>query len=142
MFHYLEDIILYDGKCTLCNGLTRFIIRNDRRSKFILHSLSSDQSVRHLGTIGITNYKPDSIVLIKGNNAYFKSDAILLILKKMGGIYSLFYLFTIIPKPVRNLLYDIVASYRHKLFKNHKSCKIPKTRQSSLHRISTPTFNH
>jgi predicted DCC family thiol-disulfide oxidoreductase YuxK len=67
----------------------------------------------------------DSIVLIVENEIFFESDAVLYILKNLGGIWNLFSVFKIVPKKFRDLLYKFIAVRRHKIFGRRNECMIP-----------------
>lgn len=69
--------------------------------------------------------KRNSVVYQDGNFFYIRSDAVLEILKKTGGIWKLFYAFKIIPKPARDWLYELIAKNRYSLFGKSDSCIIP-----------------
>ena len=109
-------IILFDGICNLCNNYVNFIIKRDKRNQFRFATLQSD-----IGKDLITKYqidisKTDSIILIKNEKAYIKSTAALNIARDLKGAYPLFYGCMIIPKFIRNRVYDIVAKNRYTWF--------------------------
>ena len=70
--------------------------------------------------------KADSIILIDNQKAYFKSAAILRIVKHLGGLYPLLYMFVIIPPVMRNFVYDVIAKNRYKWFGKNDACGVNK----------------
>jgi len=69
--------------------------------------------------------KTDSIVLIKNSKAFIKTAAALEIAKDLSGLWPLFYLFKIVPSPIRNYFYDFFGKRRYKLFGKKDACMIP-----------------
>lgn len=119
-----KSIILFDGVCNLCNKSVQFIIKHDHKKQFLFVSLQSDAAVKLLLQLNGKNSKLNSIVVTDGDFIYKKSNAILYIFKKLGGFWKLFYFFKIIPKGIRDYLYDFVAKYRYKWFGKREICDI------------------
>ncbi len=119
-------IVLFDGVCNLCNSAVQTIIKYDKKNKFVFASLQSEIGKHLLSERGINTETTDSIVLIIPNEAYFiKSDAALEIAKKLSGIFQLFGVFKLLPKGLRDQLYDFIAKNRYKLFGQKAQCMIP-----------------
>lgn len=129
----LKNIIYFDGVCILCNWAIRFIIRYDKKEVFRFSSLQSDFSKKQLLYMNGQGIKINSVVYQDGNHFYTRSDAVLEILKKIGGIWKLFYAFKIIPKSARDWLYELIAKNRYFLFGKRNSCMIPPT--AIIHRF-------
>jgi len=66
----------------------------------------------------------NSIVLIENGKAYIKSTAVLRICRNLHGMWRFLYLFTILPKRVLDLFYDIIAKNRYRWFGKKTHCKI------------------
>ncbi len=120
-----KNILLFDGVCNLCNGLVLFIIRRDKKNKFTFASLQSDGGRQQLNRVGLDNFELKSLILIIAGKYYVKSTAVLKLLKELGGIWSIFYLFMIIPRPIRDFVYDLIARSRYKMFGKREVCMIP-----------------
>ena len=67
----------------------------------------------------------DSIILIKNDISFTKSDAVLEIVKDLSGYWFLFGLFKIVPKFIRDYFYDFISKNRYRFFGNKDSCMIP-----------------
>ncbi|MDP4251230.1 MAG: thiol-disulfide oxidoreductase DCC family protein [Bacteroidota bacterium] len=120
-----ENIILFDGVCNLCNGLVRFIIKRDAGGKFKFASLQSEIGQQWLRTVGLPVNEFESFVLIRGDEYYLKSTGALKMLRELDGIWRTFYIFILVPRPVRDFLYDMVAKSRYKIFGKRDTCMIP-----------------
>jgi predicted DCC family thiol-disulfide oxidoreductase YuxK len=117
-----ENIVLFDGYCNLCSRLVNFIIRRSKKTKFLLVSLQSANGQSLLKKFGLPGDDFDSVVYIRGDKFYLKSSAILHILKELGGLWKLFFIFIIIPGFIRDFIYNIIAKTRYRIFGRHDSC--------------------
>jgi predicted DCC family thiol-disulfide oxidoreductase YuxK len=118
-------IILFDGVCNLCNNMVRFIIKRDPFAKFKFTALQSDQGLQILKQFEFQSDKSDFIIYIRGEKCFVKSTAILYILKDLGGIWMLYFLFILIPVFIRDFFYNILARKRYQLFGRQKNCIVP-----------------
>lgn len=119
----VRQLVLFDGICNFCNSSINFIIQKDKHKKFKFATLQSKTGQYLLQKHQIKDV--DSVILVAGEKAYVKSDAVLKIGKSLGGIYRLAYVFILIPKPLRNFLYDFIAKNRYKWFGQKNECMIP-----------------
>lgn len=119
--------ILFDGVCNLCNASVNFIIDWDRHNVFRFAALQSESGQRLLNqhNIVIPENDYDSLLLIKGNTVYKKSTAALNIARELTGLWPLFYVFIVLPAPVRDVFYTLIARNRYKLFGKSDSCRLP-----------------
>jgi len=118
-------ILLFDGICKLCNRLVIFVIRRDKDAKIKFTPLQSASGMSLLKKTGLSVHDINSIVFIEGENLFLKSSAVLHIFKALGGGWRLFYGFIIIPKFIRDFLYNIVARHRYRIFGKRETCMIP-----------------
>ncbi|REE81657.1 putative DCC family thiol-disulfide oxidoreductase YuxK [Lutibacter oceani] len=120
-----ESIILFDGVCNLCNASVNFIIKHDKKAHFKFASLQSDAAKEILLQYNSKKIKLDSIILIEEEAIYEKSTAALKISRKLTGGFKLLYIFIIIPKFIRDWVYNYIAKNRYKWFGKKESCMIP-----------------
>ena len=120
-----QPLLLFDGVCNLCNSSVQFVLNKDKQNKFTFASLQSDAAKEILLQFGETNLNLDSIILITDAKIYSKSSAILKVSKLIGGFYSLSIIFYIIPKFIRDKMYDFVAKNRYKWYGKRESCMVP-----------------
>ena len=119
-----HPILLFDGVCNYCNRWVNFIIRHDEKKKFRFAALQSETGKKILKQYNISE-KEESVVLIYLDKVYLKSSAGLHILYHLGGIYSLAFVFIIIPAYIRDFYYDIIARNRYKWWGKRNECMIP-----------------
>jgi predicted DCC family thiol-disulfide oxidoreductase YuxK len=119
----MSAIILFDGVCNFCNGSVNFIIGRDKKNLYKFAPLQSEIGQKYIEKFNLSNI--DSVVLIEDEKAYTHSTAALKIAKGLGGFWSLFYAFIIIPRPIRDFFYKLFARYRYKLFGKQDVCMMP-----------------
>lgn len=124
-----RSIVLFDGVCNLCNNTVDRIIRNDKHDRFLFCALQSEKGKNLLAQFHIDPSQTDSIVLIEGRTAYIRSDAALHISKKMSGLYPLLQAGYILPKFIRDGLYNWIAKNRYRWFGKKETCRIPTAKE-------------
>ncbi len=120
-----HKIILFDGVCNLCNASVNFVIQQDKKDVFRFAALQSEVGKKYVSEFNIDPLDTDSIILINDDNFYVKSTAALYISKSLSGLYPLLFGFIIVPKFIRNWVYDYVAKNRYKWYGKKESCMIP-----------------
>ena len=118
-------ILLFDGLCNLCNSSVNFILKRDKHAKFKFASLQSEIGKELCKQYNIDTNIVDSIILIKNDKVSIKSSAILEILKDMPIGWRLLLIGIILPKFIRDWLYDVIAKYRYRIFGKKDECPIP-----------------
>ncbi len=120
-----EKVLLFDGYCNLCNGISRFVIKADKKKKFKLASLQSESAQILLKRFDLPIEDFRTFVLIIGDKYFLKSTAGLMVAKVLGGFWKLFYVFILIPRPFRDFVYNIIAKNRYKIFGKRDTCAVP-----------------
>lgn len=120
-------LILFDGVCNLCNGAVNFIIKRDKNNIFLFAALQEEVGKHMIRKYRVDTSKVDSILTLSSTtqNLEFKSDAALSISKHLGFPYSLLPVFKIVPKFLRDGVYDIIAKNRYRWFGKQEVCMIP-----------------
>lgn len=118
-------IVLFDGVCNFCNGAVNWVIERDTADYFKFAALQSSAGAELTEQYSIDRLETDSVVLIENEKVYTYSTAALRIARKLNGIWSWTYIFIVIPKPVRDILYKLFAKYRYSLFGKREQCMLP-----------------
>lgn len=118
-----KHIILFDGECNFCSFWVKYVIKRDREDLFRFASLQSQKGKEFLREYNLM-LDLSTVVLIKEGKAKTKSNAALAIFYMQGGLYSVGIIFLIVPKIIRDVLYDWIAKNRKKILKN-ESCIFP-----------------
>ena len=118
-----KQIVFFDGVCNLCNSSVQFIIKNDKKQKFLFASLQSDFADENLSPEYTKSLH--SIVLKKGSQVKTKSSAVLRIARGLPGLWPLVSIFLLVPKFIRDFFYDLVAKNRYRWFGKKDHCMLP-----------------
>jgi len=120
----VQSIIYYDGLCNLCDGLVRFVVKRDRRKRFRFAPLQGETARARLSDrFELEEMK--TIVLEDPKRFRLRSDAALAIITGLGKGWRLAALLRIIPRPVRDWVYDWVARKRFQWYGRRDACRIP-----------------
>lgn len=119
-----HEIILFDGACNLCDKSVQFIIKWDPQGHYKFASLQSDAGQKILQAYRIPE-NINSFILIEGDRYFIKSTAALRVCRNLEGLWKLMYVFLIVPRPIRDFFYNVVAQNRYKWFGEKDSCMLP-----------------
>jgi predicted DCC family thiol-disulfide oxidoreductase YuxK len=120
-----HPILLFDGVCNLCNSTVQFVIRQDKHAVFRFASLQSDIGQALLHEHKVTENNLNSVILIYGGRYYAYSNAVLEMLRLLGGFWQMAYVFKMIPTFLRDPIYRFVAANRYRWFGKQESCWLP-----------------
>ena len=128
-----NPIVLYDGVCGLCNRAVQFPLKRDRHDRLRFASLQSDFAAALLKRHGVDHQDLDTVYVVlnrgEANEALLaKSDAFLQLAGVIGGVWSIASCGKIIPRPIRNWLYDFVARHRYQVIGKYEACMLPDPR--------------
>ena len=132
-----DPIILYDGVCGLCNRLVQFLLRHDKHGRLRFASLQSDFAAKVLNRHGIDAKDLDTLHVVEHydepvERVLQRSDAILRAGRELGGMWSvLATLGKVVPRPLRDLFYRLVARNRYRMFGKYETCMLPDPNQRS-----------
>lgn len=122
----VDPIVLFDGVCNLCAWAVRFIIGRDPAGRFRFASLQSAAGRELLAHHGLpAPAEPDSVVLIEGGRAYLRSDAALRIARGLRPPWPLVYAAVVVPRPIRDWAYNLIARNRYRWFGRQEACWLP-----------------
>jgi predicted DCC family thiol-disulfide oxidoreductase YuxK len=118
-------VILFDGVCNLCNGLVSFVIARDPAGRFQFAALQSDAARQLLGALTTIAPLPDSLVLVEDGRVFTRSAAALRVARGLRFPWPLAYGLVVVPRPLRDWVYDLVARNRYRWFGRRDLCLIP-----------------
>lgn len=119
-----NKIIVYDGICNLCNHAVSFIMKHDKKREFVFKSFQSAEGKKiiesnHIKTAGSV---PDTLYYFENGKVYVKSTAIIKICQHLGGLWKILLILFIIPKILRDKIYDLISGNRYRIFGVTGSC--------------------
>lgn len=147
-----HGLIFFDGICNLCNHTVQFIINRDQQDYFRFAALQSDVAKDQLTLLNdgkqkiaahesnqqvlkpqanqekdvvSDQHELNTIVLLEGGKAYYRSTAALRITKRLGGLWPMLYGLIIIPPFIRDFFYQLISKNRYRIWGRQESCMIP-----------------
>ncbi len=120
-----ERVIVFDGVCNWCNFWVNFTITRDPSGTFKFGMLQSEPGQELLKRLGLSTDDFETFLLLDHGRAFTKSTAILHIARHLSGCWPLFYLCKMIPRPLRDFIYDRVARNRYRLMGKSTVCRVP-----------------
>ena len=123
------NLVLYDGVCGLCNKLVRFLLRADRRALLCFAPLQGPTAARLAERHGFALDVKTMVYVrhfgLKDERAYLRSDAVLRVLGDVGGVWWLLSGLRVVPRVLRDPVYEFVARNRYRWFGKYDSCPLP-----------------
>lgn len=120
-----HHIILFDGVCNFCNFWVNFIMNRDKNDIYKFAAMQSEFGQKLLQEFKLNASDFDSFVLIVNDKHFTKSTAALKISKNLKSIVKLLYALIILPEPIRDFFYDLIAKNRYKFFGFRDECRVP-----------------
>jgi predicted DCC family thiol-disulfide oxidoreductase YuxK len=117
-----DDVILYDGVCVFCSRWVGFVAARDVQQRVRFTAIQSGYGTRLAQAFGIDPEDPDTNAVIHGGVAYFKSDAALTVLSNLPRWGRAL---RVVPKPLRDAVYNLVARNRYRIFGKYEECFVP-----------------
>ena len=118
-------MILFDGVCNFCNAIVNFIIRQDKKNVFLFAALQSAAGEELLKQYKIDWKANDSFVVIENGKAYQKSEAALRLYNRLPWYWKWTQVFWIVPKFIRDAVYNLIAKNRYSWFGKKEECVVP-----------------
>lgn len=109
----LNQTILFDGTCRLCQGFVEFVKKQDTGDRFHFSELQSKIAQDLIKENTATEIDLTSVLLVNRNAVLRESDAVLQIFRNLGGLWRLCYFFFVIPKSIRDAVYRFIAARRY-----------------------------
>ncbi len=120
-----KSIILFDGVCNFCNAGINFIIRQDKKKIFRFAALQSRAGQQLAEEHNLPKKDFDSFILIENGKVYNRSTAGVKVYNKLPWYWKWTQVFWIVPKFIRDGVYDFIARNRYKWFGKKEVCMIP-----------------
>ena len=138
-----QTVVFYDGVCGLCDRLVQFLLRRDRRRALRFATLQGELARRTLPAHGVDPSNLDSVVVLTNwdeskppppprgygetrQQALTRSRAVLHTLRELGGGWRLLaQIAGVVPDPLADIVYKLVARSRYRIFGRFDRCQLP-----------------
>jgi len=130
------DVLFIDSECLLCRGIASYLFIFDRQNRLKFAPLLGETAAEAMGK-GLFDSALDSVVYIRGYDSsteeiFTKSDVIVALGKDLGGRLHVLRLIQVIPRVLRDTLYDVVATHRYQWFGRSQSCELLDSAQDKM----------
>lgn len=120
-----HGIVLFDGTCAFCERAVIFIATRDPHAYFRFGASQSPEAAVLLAPYGLSRETTRSIILIEDGQVYLRSTASLRIAARLTSPWSWARVLLVIPTPVRDAAYRVIAAIRHRIAGKSNACEIP-----------------
>ena len=122
-----RDVLLLDGDCGLCHRLAQFINRRRRKELDLeFRPIESEEGKKLISNLPEKQQNADSVYLIRNGKSYIRSAAGIRVLLYMKWYWKIWFpIVWIVPFPFRDIVYRLIARFRHRIFKPPSSCVFP-----------------
>lgn len=120
-----QPVILFDGVCNFCNNAVNFVIKRDKKARILFAPLQSETGKRLLEQYALPVNDMESFVFIEKGKAYTRSTAALRVCRYLSALWPLCFGAIIVPKFIRDGIYNWIARNRYKWFGVRRECMIP-----------------
>lgn len=108
------EIIYFDGDCNLCGRFVDFLLERDQAKILRFAPLQGETARARLPSSYLERL--GTVILESDGKFYVRSTAALKIVSRLGGVYVYVNLFRLIPRPLRDAVYRIIAKKRYLWF--------------------------
>lgn len=119
----VAHLLLFDGECGLCQRAVRFVVARDDGARFLLSPLQSPHAARALKQAGVERIGMDTLYVLRDDGTLLeRSEAALFAIAELGGAWAWARWLRIVPRVLRDAVYDVVARNRHRV---PRECPVP-----------------
>jgi predicted DCC family thiol-disulfide oxidoreductase YuxK len=124
-------LVLYDGVCGLCSRLLQFLLTHDHRAVFNFASLQSATGKATVARWGgdpevLSSFYVVADFRTPAARFFTRSDAALFVAGELGWPWKAVRAAGILPRVLRDGLYDVVARTRYRVFGRYEQCLLPR----------------
>jgi len=126
-----EGVVLFDGYCRFCDRSVQFVLAHDRRRVFRFAASQTPGAKPFLERCGLGT-TPGTIVFIERDGWSVRSTAAIRMARRLGLPWSLGAAALILPSPLRDVAYRVIARNRLRWFGQRETCRIPTPEEAGL----------
>lgn len=119
-------VLFFDGDCAFCSVSVRRVFRFDKHRRIAFAPLQG----KFAAEMGFTKYADEAggtMVLLRESDGqvFLRGDALIELARALGGTWRIFTLARLVPKPLRDAVYQWVADNRHRIMGRSDQCQSP-----------------
>jgi predicted DCC family thiol-disulfide oxidoreductase YuxK len=120
-----RPIVIFDGNCVLCSSFAQFILRVDRRRRFRFMAAQTPLGAALYAHYRLFDDDYRTNILLEDGRIWLKSDGSIHIFVGLGFPWSMAAIGKVLPRSLRDCLYDAVARNRLRWFGRRETCFLP-----------------
>jgi predicted DCC family thiol-disulfide oxidoreductase YuxK len=120
-----RPILVFDGHCMLCSGFVQFILRHDRHRRLRLLAAQTPAGAALYRHFRLAPDDYETNILLEDGRAWLKSEGSIRVFERLGFPWSLIAVGRLLPLPIRDRLYEVIARNRLRWFGTRESCFLP-----------------
>lgn len=120
-----RPVIVFDGVCAICNGWVRFLLRHDRQQRYRFAAMQAESGRALMARHGFDPDDPASFLLVENGATWSDTDAIVRVVRSLGGPWRMVDALRVLPRPLRDRAYRVAARNRYRWFGRHDACLLP-----------------
>ena len=120
-----QALIIFDGKCNLCNGVVGWMLRRGAEKRYRFVPFRSTEGQLLLKQLHLPPDRLDSVILIERTAIYTKSDGFLKMMEDLQGWNTVARSVKVVPRSLRDAIYNFASRNRIRLFGQASACVIP-----------------
>ncbi len=109
------NFVLYDNACNMCKASVQFLKKRDKKNRIQFMPLESIEARQELKKVGVMFMQKNTVYFIYQHKAFTKSTAVLKALSVLPFPYSALSMFLVVPRFIRDAVYNFIAKNRHRL---------------------------
>ena len=118
-------IVVFDAQCLLCNSWVQFLLKHDKQGIFQFAAIQGKVGGQLLADAGLKIEGLQTLLLVDGAQSWQHTDAILRVLHALGWPWRLAGVARLIPAPLRDAMYRVIARNRYQWFGKSEQCLMP-----------------
>lgn len=120
-----DKLVIFDGVCNLCTHSVHFILKHEKEPLFRFAPVQSATGSRLMRELGLDPDDAETFVFISDGRPFLRSDAAIRIAPHLRGAWRWLGAVKVVPRPLRDWLYDLVARNRYRWFGRTDACMVP-----------------
>jgi len=120
-----RPLIVFDGVCVFCSGFVRTVVRLDRKKRFRFATAQSPLGEALFRKHGLRTDSYDTSLTLVDNEAFTQLDGFIAVMAELGWPWRAAKALLVLPRPLRDWIYDRVAKSRYAVFGRKDSCEVP-----------------
>jgi predicted DCC family thiol-disulfide oxidoreductase YuxK len=123
--HAGQSLLFFDGVCVLCSGFAQYVLKHDHHKRIMICTAQSALGQAAYQQHGLDHRDFKTNLLLSRGRVFSKSEAFIETMWQLGGVNAIFVMLRVVPRQLRDLIYDPIARNRYRWFGVRQQCFVP-----------------